>query len=305
MDLSSINLNLLTALKCLLDEAHVSRAAEDMNITQSAMSKNLAQLREIVNDPILVRCGNRLEPTERAKIIKPQVNRLLEEINVLFEGPVFEPDNCQKKFRIAVTDYVAEYIMPDFLEVIFQEAPLIQVEASMIIPSDAKRLADGELDIVCAIVDDSYKDMYSVSMGQDRFVCCMRPDHPLAVTMTLDDYCNAGHAAMTSGGDKVRLVDSYLAGEKRQRTIKYAAPLYCSVMNVVSRTDLLITLPRHVAYNLREEYDLVLRELPFELEEFSYAVVWHERREHDPSLRWFRSRVIEEFGKSTFSGIYD
>lgn len=96
--LSNINLNLLRSLHVLLDECHVSRAAERLHITQSAMSRQLAQLRELCGDPLLVRDGNRLVPTARALTLQSKLLGLLDEFEHLFSAPSFVPEQWQGEF---------------------------------------------------------------------------------------------------------------------------------------------------------------------------------------------------------------
>jgi len=301
MRLSSVNLNLLVALKALLDEVNVTRAAKRLNITQSGMSKNLAQLREIFGDPILVRTGNALMLTERAHELRAGVDAVLADVEGLLMGEAFNPVTCDRRFNLAVTDYVAEHILPDALEIVATEAPNIDVDITLWTQGDVRKLVDGSLDLVSSLVDESFEGLKTGLIGRDFFVCCMREGHPLENSLTLDAYCDAGHAAVTSGGDKVRVVDEFLARHGKSRHVHYSVPLYGPVLEMVRRTSLLTTIPMHIACNLRKRYGLTVRSLPFELPEFEYSVIWHERRDHDASHAWFRSRLLQEIRKSHFS----
>lgn len=294
MPLSSVNLNLISALKALLDEANVTRAAKRLNVTQSAMSRNLAQLRELFADPLLVRVGNRLVLTERALELRSRVDSVLTEISSMVEGESFDPSTCSSLFRIATTDYVAERVIPDALANMHGEAPEIRVEVSTMGAGDFDRLADRSLDFVSCIMEDYMRGMEHETIGRDRFKCCMRADHPLREGLSLDDYCESLHAAVTGTGDKIRPVDNYLIKQGRKRRITFSAPLYGSVLEVVKRSDLLLTIPSHIAHNLSYRYGLTVVELPFELPEFEYSLLWHPCRNADAAHTWFRKRLMKE-----------
>ncbi|MFW5497635.1 MULTISPECIES: LysR family transcriptional regulator [unclassified Maridesulfovibrio] len=305
MLLSSINLNLISALKALLDEANVTRAAKRLNVTQSAMSRNLAQLREIFADPLLVRVGNSLVLTERALELRRRVDAVLAEIHSMVEGESFTPATCTSLFRIATTDYVAEQVIPDALTNMHDEAPHIRVEVSTMGSGDFERLADRSLDFVSCIMEESMSGLEHATIGRDRFKCCMRAGHPLREGFNLDEYCEALHAAVTGTGDKIRPVDNYLMQQGRTRRITFSAPLYGSVLEVVKRSDLLLTIPAHIAHNLSFRYGLSVVELPFELPEFEYSLFWHSCRNADSAHIWFRECLMKEIRLLPASGVPD
>lgn len=301
MNLSAINLNLLISLKALLDEGNVTRAARLLNITQSGMSKNLAQLREMFNDPLLVRAGNTLVLTEKATALRSQLHSVLAGLDLLLSGERFSPTTCNRRFRIAVTDYVAEYILPDVLKTLVKEAPLLSVDIDIWKQGDVDRLADGTLDLASSIVDSAMEDLHHIRIGTDSFVCCMRAENPLAKSLSLESYSAADHAAVTSGGDKIRIIDAELSHLGKRRTVRFSAPLYGPVFEMMRRSDLVLTLPSHIAANLTAKYGLIIRPLPFPTRSFDYSVIWHKRQHFDASHQWFRKRLQEEIAQSHFS----
>ena len=110
--LGNINLNLLRSLHVLLEECHVSRAAQRLHITQSAVSRQLSQLLDLCGDPLLVRDGNKLVPTNRALQLKDKLDDLLSEFDHLLDDKPFEPKDWQGELVLSSSDYVAQYILP-------------------------------------------------------------------------------------------------------------------------------------------------------------------------------------------------
>lgn len=308
MDISSVNLNLLVALKALLDEGNVTRAAERLHITQSGMSKNLAQLRELFNDPLLVRSGNALVLTERARDLEGPLEVVLGNVRSLFEAQHFDPATCRRSFTLAVTDYVAQYILPDALGAILAAAPGIDIQAIGWEPDSMRSLAEGKIDMATCLTEGVPSSVEQLRVGEDRFACLMRADHPLVLkgAMTLEEYVEADHAVITIGGDKVRIIDRVLGKLGHARNIRLRVPFYASAIELVARTDLLLTLPSHVARNVIQarpagEAGLVQMPLPFEIDPFEYSIIWHARFHGDPGHRWVREMLFAQMQSSLFA----
>lgn len=300
--LNKINLNLLVSLQALLEEANVTRAALRLHMTQSAMSKNLAQLRELLQDPLLVRVPKGLALTDRGREIKPLLDRLLSELGDLVAPQTFTPETCEVEFRIAATDYVAQYLLPQALESITRDASHLRICIQL---WDTDSLADmqaGRIDLATSIVDQMPAGIYRRKIGEDRFVCLIRRGHPLAgEPMTLEAYCRYPHAAINTGGDKIRVIDRELQRLGYKRRLHLQVPFYSSALEFVARTDLLLTLPQHIARNLAPIQDLVQLELPFPSPSLEYSLIWHERCHQEPAHRWFRQRLHEAFKSSLYA----
>lgn len=304
VNLASVNLNLLVALKALLDEGNVTRAANRLNITQSGMSKNLRHLRELFDDPLLVRSGNNFALTERAVELSRNLERILGEVTELLDRSSFEPSECTRTFTFATTDYVAEYIFPKVLESYRKVAPNISIRLEISDRSTIGKLSNGSYDLITSMLDSQHQGLHHLVIGRDQFACCMRQDHPFMLRgggISLDEYCALNHAAITGGGDKVHIIDAELAKIGKRRTIRFSAPLYTTVCKVVSRSDMIATMPSHIASNLAPEFDLSWCALPFYVESFDYTIAWHERQHHDASHIWFRNMMQQQIQSSLYS----
>lgn len=297
-----MNLNLLTALKALLDECHVSRAAARMNVTQSAMSKNLAQLRELFGDPLLVRSGNSLIPTTRAVELRAKLDEILRGVGDLLSAGPFEPSSCDRRFIIAATDYVVQYIFPASMEEILSEAPGMGMDLLSWNSGYLEDLCAGRIDLATYMVDDIPANVHSLRLGEDGFVCMMRERHPLAEgDISLEDYTAFPHAAITTGGDKVRVIDRELSRLGASRRIALRVPFYGSAMELCSRSNMLLTIPEHIARNLGPRFGLIYRPLPFRTDRFEYSIIWHEQFNNNPAHEWFRTRLFEGMRRSLYS----
>lgn len=303
MELSRVNLNLLPALYQLLRTRSVSQAARALHVTQPAMSRSLAQLRELLGDPLLVRVGNEMQLTPRAEALTGQLPPLLLQIESLLVPSQFDPSLFTGRFNIAITDYISEHILPPLVERLYRCAPGLQLHFHLWEPTMITELREGRLDLAACILDALYDDIHGREIGQDDYACLLRAGHPLLAkeALDLDDYTAADHISISGGGDKNRPLDSALAAQGRHRSIHITVPFFHSALAFCASSDCLLTLPTHMARNLRELHDLEQRPLPFEVPRVQYSLIWHQRQQHDAAHRYLRNHFYDVLKASPFS----
>ncbi len=294
-NLGKINLNLLVSLHHLLAERSVTAAAKRQHITQSAMSKNLAKLRELFGNPLLVKINGQLEPTQRALELDAKVARLISDLETLLSVEEFDPALCRRVFTIAATDYVTEYVLPTPLSIIYQQAPHIGINLINWDDTTYENLKTGQVDLGASILDPNIADIHSAHISTDNYVCILRQGHPLSgqEALRLDDLGAYHHAVITTGGDKAQAVDKALASVGIRRKIRLRVPSYPSALNMVATTDLLLTLPAHIAARLSQHHPVVIKALPIDLPEFECSIQWHHRNQQDPAHQWFRKTLYK------------
>ncbi|MDO6765456.1 LysR family transcriptional regulator [Agarivorans sp. 1_MG-2023] len=293
MQLGKINLNLLSALYYLLQEQSVTRAAEKMHLSQSAMSKHLAKLREVFGDPLLVRVQGQLQATPKGLELKAQVAPLLDSVENLLHQQVFEPSLCQRTFTIATSDYVSEHLLPKVLGLIYEQAPQLNIELCNWDHTTNRLLHSGEVDLGMTLPPKDSTELHATTLGTDRLVCLMHQQHPyLALnTPSVADYCRYPHAIITTGADKNSHIDRYLQQQGFQRQIQFRASSYPATVQILSETRFILTLPAKIAQQLVKQRPLAIVDLPFTVENFEYSLIWHHRNHHDPAHSWFRQQI--------------
>ncbi|GGO87612.1 LysR family transcriptional regulator [Marinobacterium nitratireducens] len=306
MELSRINLNLLPALYRLLQSRSVSQAARALHVSQPAMSRNLAQLRELFGDPLLVRVGNEMQLTPRAEALAGQLPSLLVQIESCLVPSQFDPSLYDGRFNIAITDYISEHILPPLVAALYRTAPGLQLHFHLWEPSMIRDLREGRMDLAACVLDDTYDDIHGREVGQDDYCCLLRRGHPLLSddALSLEDYVGADHISISGGGDKNRPLNSALAALGRQRRIHITVPFFQSALAFCASSDCLLTLPTHMAHNLLgldEGLALEQRPLPFDVPRVQYSLIWHQRQQHDPAHRFLRQQFYEALRSSPFS----
>lgn len=298
LHIEALDLNLLVALRALLVERHVTRAAARVGVSQPAMSHALGRLRELLGDPLLVRTPGGMRPTPRAEAMTAPLERALEDIGRLIAAPApFEPRLSTRKFRIASNDYMELVLFPRLLRRLWTEAPGIDVRIINLDTHAIEELDDGRLDLAMGVVGQltsaqTPRGLRSQALVSDSFVCVVRDEHPVVKKrLSLDDFVALPHALVAPRGDTGSVVDSALARIGKKRRVAVEIPHFLVAPHVVREADLLLTLASRVAVTLAPLLGLRQLAPPLELPGFTMTMVWHERQHVDPAHVWLRDLI--------------
>ncbi len=296
IDLSGIDLNLLLALHALLEERHVTRAAQRIGLSQSATSHALARLRELFADPLLVRSSQGMVLTPRAEQLIEPLRQTLAEIDRMLHPPDFDPQLAQGTLRLAATDYATTVLLPAVLKRLSVEAPHLNLECHHWSDNTLSELRSGSLDL--ALTGPRQPDLSEFNFHKlfvEDFTSVVRAGHPLTTSeLTLDTYIAWSHALVTLTDSRAGYVDKVLAQHRVKRRIMLKLPHFLAAVTIVAQTDLVLTLPRRLATLFTNFADLQVLEPPIQLDRFDYILLWHFRQNADPLHLWIRCLFIEE-----------
>jgi len=293
VDLSSINLNLLVALEALLREVHVTRAARRCGVSQSAMSHQLAALRALFDDPLVVRGPDGSELTQRAQRLREPVRIALAGVRSIFRNPAaFDPQKAAGRFCIGTSDSLAAFVLPDLLRRLSREAPALEASVLECNPRDFSRLLGSnevQLTIGPAVSETGLEQSM---LFEDTFVCAMHREHALAQQqLDLDAFVHAKHVLISPTGIGGSFVDEALAAKGLSRHIGFRTTSFLLAPMVVSQTDLIVTAPKHCLEAVAEALGLLLRVPPLELPSLHIAMAWHQRYRADAEHTWLRGQI--------------
>lgn len=292
------DLNLLVALRILVEERSVSRAANRLNLSQSAMSRILGRLRSLLADPLFTRQGQYLIPTEKALSVNRALGEPLESFRQLLSPIDFDAKSCEQTFTIATTDYAMQTLMPFALPRIYQEAPHVAFD---FLPLQNEHFKDqftyGRADLAICRPIHSIEPLQHEILGRVGVLCLLSKHHPLAdKNMELDDYLAYPHA-MIAISDGVKLLLEQALADKPQRRMVLRAYHLEAALAIVDMMPLITTVPADLAYLVAARYDLIVKPLPFDFTPFDYSMIWHPRCDHSPAQIWLRNIVKEECGR--------
>jgi len=298
-DLAGINLNLVVALDALLTAANVTRAAERVGVTQSAMSHSLRQLRELLGDALLIRGRGGMVRTPRAEQLAAPLHRgLLELRRALSNEPVFEPRTTTRRFTLATGDYLAAALLPELLALLGREAPHVDLVIRHLIPDQVTSLMEsGEVDLCVAAFPDSSLSLRQQKLFTEDFVCVVRQDHPaVRKGLDLETYLRLPHVLISPRGEGAGVVDTALAKLGRSRRIALRLPYFLTAPLSVVNSDHVLTAPRRLVETLTGAWPLQILPLPIALRSFDVLQIWHERFDGDPAHRWLRGVMARAAG---------
>lgn len=295
LHLRQFDLNLLKALDALLDERNVTRAAERLGLTQSAMSHTLARLRTAFDDVLFVRGPGGIKPTPRAEAIGQSLALTLSDLTSLIQPPdTFDPTRAKRRFSIATDDYLERVLLPRVLSRLWTIAPGIDVDVVPVRDRLGEGLASGNPDLIASVnaLKKQIPGAHMEHLFDEHFVCVMREGHPMANRkLTLDRFVALPHVLVAPQGKPGSIVDTALAKSRRRRRIAVSVPHFLAALHIVRESDAVLTIGERIVR--LDPVGLRLHQPPLALPHFSIAAFWHDRNHMDSAHVWFRSLVAD------------
>jgi DNA-binding transcriptional LysR family regulator len=306
MNINRVDLNLLVYLDVLLRERNVTQAANQLNLSQPAMSNGLRRLRNVFDDPLLVRTSDGMTPTERALELEPLVREILSNVDRALQPTAdFDPASAQRIFRIMASDYAESTLLPAVLGKLRKQAPAISLD--IMTPSDVSFLdvERGKVDLVINRFDSMPQSFHQINVWTDSFSCLLSADNPLLKDFSLENYLLAHHVWVSKTGmgvgvgvdpeDVQRLgwVDSAINRLGKKRNIAVFTRHYQAAMILAEQNDLVVTLPSLAAQLQHDNPRLVIKTPPLEIPPLELKMAWSPLLQHNPANRWLRTLIVE------------
>ncbi|WP_067522507.1 LysR family transcriptional regulator [Endozoicomonas ascidiicola] len=304
MNIARVDLNLMVYLDVLLRERNVTRAAEQLGITQPAMSNGLRRLRELFGDPLLIRTSDGMTPTERALELQPLIREALLAMEKTIQPKEdFVPESSQRVFRIMASDYAESTLIPMVLQKVRANAPNVTLD--ILTPSDVSfhDVEQGWVDMAINRFASLPQSFHQLRVWQDDFSCVISKDNPILKNFTLETYLESQHiwASKTGMGvgvgvnpeDVQRLgwVDEALAAAGKKRKISVFTRHYQVAMLLSAQNDLIATLPSRLAEMERFNTKIAVVPPPFEIPSFDLSMAWSPLLHHDSAHQWLRQII--------------
>ena len=304
MNIARVDLNLLVYLDVLLRECNVTRAAEELGISQPAMSNSMRRMRDLFGDPILVRTSDGMTPTDRALELQPMVRKVLSAAEqAILPKTEFEPMESNRIFRIMASDYTESTLLPVLLRQLRKQAPNIRLD--IMTPSDVSfhDVERGKVDMVINRFDSLPQSFHQVHLWDDSFSCIMSANNPVKDRWSLESYLSSKHIWVSKTGmgvgvgmtpdDVQRLgwVDEALSKQGVKRDISLFTRHYQVALLLAEQDDLIVTIPSMSAKSIANSDKVVILDPPFEIERMRLKMVWSPLLQHDPGHRWLRQLI--------------
>jgi DNA-binding transcriptional LysR family regulator len=303
IDLRRFDLNLLVVFEILMIERSVTRAAERLGRTQSAVSHALSRLRAQFGDPLLIKSGVRMQPTAFALDLIEQARPMLRGIQrVLSPRHVFDPKGSQRVFRLAAPDFMLT-LFASLLARVRSEAPGVSIEWTAPREPTLLDVADGQVDIAIVPADIRLPEgITSEAVGALEWRCYGRERHPAFAQWGPENWTRWPHLVVRIGDSLTSPVNVAASAAGLERTIAGWVPHFSAIAPVLAGTDLLATLPVIAMTETLHAYRLDSREVPFPIAPLPHAMIWSTHGRRDPAIVWLSDR-LRPIVKARFTGL--
>lgn len=286
-----LDLNLLHVFRALYETRHLTRAAEKLKLTQSAMSHALARLRSTLDDQLFTKTPRGMSPTAYADQMAPGIESALRGLeDALSLERTFEPKTSTARIRIATTDYVEEMLWGVFAKKIRAAAPNMTIETHQLkerVP--LREIEGGAIDIAIGSFPVAPKSLRTQVLIREEFMVLMGKGHPAAKgTLTLEQYAELPHMLVAPWGMVRGIVDDVLEKKGLSRHIAMTVANFSSVPQILDSSDLVATLPAKLAKRWQSRFGIVTVAPPTAIPGFKINLLWHERVHQDKAQQFVR-----------------
>jgi DNA-binding transcriptional LysR family regulator len=299
MRFKDLDLNLLVALDALLTEQHVTRAAERVSLTQSAMSGALARLREHFGDELVVKIGHghKLTLTPLAVTLRKSVRDLLLQTQAVMNlCPAFDPARSDRHFSIVASDFFYTVLMPNVIKTLAATAPHVVLE--LLDPLGRKIAVDldrGEVDLLIVPLQYASQEHPSEILFQDRMSCVVWEDNSIIEgELSLEQYLGLQHVAMNFGRARMQSFEGeFLESSGFHRQVSTWVSSFIVLPQMVVGTNRIATVPYRLAQYYAKSLPIRVLAPPLEFPQIIEVVQWNKYQENDPAVVWLR-RTLQQ-----------
>ncbi len=295
-ELRRLDLTLLLVFLGLLRHRKANAVADELGLTQSAVSQGLKRLRDIFGDQLFLRRPHGMEPTATALALEASVAQAVDSLRgALGTARKFDPSQAVGTLRITALDAEQAVLVPALAARLRKTAPGLRLSVLPYGRSEAiAALDDGSADLALGLLRNCPLQILSQKLYDETYLVAGRARAlPRAPRISLNDYCMADHVLMSPAGDLRGVVDDALETMGRSRRIVLGLPAFLPALAAVAASTAIVTLPARVASRFAKGFGLVTAKPPLEVRSFAVSAYWHRRNEAQPQLLWLRQQVSE------------
>jgi len=278
----------------LYRERRVSVVAEQLGLTQPAVSNALARLRKMMNDELFLRSARGMEPTPYAVQLAEPIAEALTRIRDTLERQLeFDPTTSTRKFTVAMTDLGEIHFLPRLMRRLGEVAPGVTIST---VRNTAVNLADeleaGRVDLALGLLPQLKGGFFQRLLFRQRYVCLFREGHALdRESMSLEDFEAAQHIVVVAGGTGHAIVDDTIARRNVRRDVRLSVPHFVALGHILSTTDLIATAPERYVREGMKPFKLKYLPHPVPFPEFDVNLFWHAKFHKEPGSQWLRNEL--------------
>lgn len=300
-----LDLNLLVTLEALLAEQNVTRAASRLHLSQPAVSAQLARLRQMFDDPLLIPVQRGMTPTAKALELLAPLRQALDQVRgTVVTHQQFDPARADLIVHIACTDYLQAAAVQPLALWLSREAPGVRLGVhNLDVPRLEDQMVRGEVDLALMTRHTAPPGLRTRPLFRERYVLAGRQEHPvLREGLGVEAFALLEHVVVSlRGGNFVTAVDHALAAMGYARRVVLSAASFLAVPDILKESDFVALVPSRLLQG-RRSAGLMCIKPPFPVEGFDVNMVWHERNHGHAAQRWLRDAVVQLLAEETEPG---
>lgn len=299
MDIRSLDLNLLLVFDAMHKHRHVTRAGEDLGLSQPAMSAALGRLRVVLSDPLFVRSGAEMRPTPRADGLRDTIRQIVQTIeSQILQPSAFAPQTSTRTFTLLAPDIAEMNFLPRLLGHLGTHAPGVGIK-TLAMPRHmaASALESGAAEMAMGYFPDLQKaGFYRQHLIRSTHVCLLRNHHSsIGNSISLKQFLQASHAVVKPDG-REHVFELFLKQKQIDRRVAVELSHFMSLLPIVESSDLIATVPRDLAEFFVQHGQVRYLDTPLKSPVIDVHLFWHQQFLKDPAHTWLRRVIYGLFG---------
>ncbi len=294
----TMDLNLLKTFDVVMKTRSVNEAAETLGITAPAISHALNRLREQYQDPLFIRQGRGITPTNFAIELHAEIQ---EPLSLLLNGAKsrqqFNPDTSHRTFRLSSHKDIDLMLLPPLIDHLTQHAPNVKLCADVEHLDERDRQADlrtRKVDMILATVPFDEHGYHNELLFELPLVMVCRQDHPrIQNAITHQQFFAEQHLLWETKRQNQDIVDSLALEPQPQRNIAYKTGSSCNAIMMAAQTDWICVTGQWHADLMAKAHQLQVMPLPFKLNKLPIYMTWHHSQQQDSGHQWLKSALMQ------------
>ncbi|ALM73122.1 TPA: LysR family transcriptional regulator [Vibrio vulnificus] len=292
--MKNTDLNLIPIFVAIFEEQNLSKAAVRLDISQPAVSKALARLRDIYDEPLFHRSPSGVEPTSFAVDIYPAMLTAFKNFtSTLSASSEFEAKVSNRIFSIACVSVASYELMPQLLKQIRQHAPNISLEVHPLFTEDYESdLRLQRYDLIIDMAPRGWTPLKVEPIFSERLmvVCCA--NHPrIADACSVAQFLAEEHVVVSRWHARKSLMSAEDIADLAQRKIVYRASGALEMLPVIHGSEYIGMLPESTINAFAGTYNIKAVSLPFEHDVYDLCAIWHPSRSSESAHQWLRNQL--------------
>lgn len=299
--LARIDLNLFRVFATIYREKNLTRASEQLFLSQPAVSHALARLRNQFNDPLFIRDGHGVVPSPLAKRLWPKIEQALQLMDLAIQSTHdFQPARDLKQLTIAISDEYEWIFLPPIIQQLTKFNPELQLNSIRIDRKNLRHeLSTGKIDFAIDVEHTVEESIGYECLSQDKFVVITHKRHPLLSSkeLTKEIYLDAKHITVSSRPTGRVFEDFFLSKKGIKRKISFRCQQYETAIRLITQTDHLLTIPQcQIAYFKDNYPQIKVHALPIDIAGYQMNLYWDQQKSHEHQIMWCKMQLLQIMG---------